>query len=64
MTTTTSATSADQFINSFNQARHADVGLGNLSLFAQGGNTEFIARFNNFNLAWDAPVEVRVENTR
>ena len=47
--------------NVMNQVMHADGGLGQFSMIAEGGDAEIIARNNNFSLPWDAPVELRAD---
>ncbi len=47
--------------NIFDQAMHANGGLGQLSLIAEKGDSEFIVRNNTFGLPWDLPMEIRAD---
>ena len=47
--------------NTLNEVMHADGGLGQLSLIAEKGDTEFIVRNNTFQLPWDLPIELRAD---
>jgi uncharacterized repeat protein (TIGR01451 family) len=47
--------------NVFTQAMHANGGLGNLTLIAEKGDSEFIVRNNTFDKPWDAPMEIRAD---
>jgi hypothetical protein len=45
--------------NTFDQAMHANGGLGQLSITNHHGTAEFIVQNNTFNKPWDAPVFIR-----
>ncbi|MGA7614707.1 MAG: Ig-like domain-containing protein [Thermoanaerobaculia bacterium] len=47
--------------NVLDQVMHADGGLGQLTMLAEKGDSEFIVRNNTFRLPWDAPVELRAD---
>ena len=47
--------------NLLDQVMHADGGLGQLTLVAENGTTEYIVRNNTFQLPWDATVENRAD---
>jgi hypothetical protein len=47
--------------NVFDQAMHADGGLGQFTMIAEKGASEFIVRNNTFGLPWDLPMELRAD---
>ncbi len=47
--------------NTLTEVMHADGGLGQLTILAERGTSEYIVRNNTFSLAWDAPVEIRAD---
>ena len=47
--------------NMLDQVMHADGGIGQLSLIAENGASQFIVQNNTFKLPWDAPVELRAD---
>jgi hypothetical protein len=49
--------------NMLDEVMHADGGLGQLSIIAERGASEFIVRNNTFKLPWDLPIELRADGT-
>jgi large repetitive protein len=47
--------------NTLNEVMNADGGLGQLTLIAEKGDTEFIVRNNTFQLPWNTSMEIRAD---
>ncbi|HZT57414.1 MAG TPA: Ig-like domain-containing protein, partial [Pyrinomonadaceae bacterium] len=44
--------------NTFDQVMHADGGLGQITIQAENGVSEFIVQNNTFKLPWDMPIQI------